>query len=105
MSETARAGDWVEIKNIVMQPEERATNIPEETRRVPLELRLKGFLLADATIGDKVEIETIIGRRVRGELIQVNPEFQHDFGRPVPELLTIGRELRQRLERGKRDDG
>ncbi|MEW6725041.1 MAG: 2-amino-4-oxopentanoate thiolase subunit OrtA [Bacillota bacterium] len=105
MSETARAGDWVEIKNIVMQPEERATNIPEETRRVPLELRLKGFLLADATIGDEVEIETIIGRRVRGELIQVNPEFQHDFGRPVPELLTIGRELRQRLERGKRDDG
>jgi hypothetical protein len=36
----AKKGDWVQIKRIVLKPEERSSNVPEDTSRVPLEMRL-----------------------------------------------------------------
>ena len=59
---------------------------------------VKGFISHDANIGDQVTITTYAGRELTGKLIAVNPAYGHDFGRPVPELLTIGRELRTLLE-------
>jgi hypothetical protein len=49
-----------------------------------------------------VEIETVIGRKMIGKLIDINPIHKHNFGGIVPEVLTIGRELRRYLsvERG-----
>ncbi|ADL08237.1 2-amino-4-oxopentanoate thiolase subunit OrtA [Thermosediminibacter oceani] len=90
-------GTWVQIHRVVLKSEERSPHLPDDTKKVPLELRLKGFLTHDACIGDEVEIETLIGRRVKGRLVKVNPEYDHGFGRPVPELLTIGMELRKIL--------
>ena len=92
----AKKGDWVRIHNIVLEVGERATNIPEETQNVPLEMWDKGFLLNDsAIIGDKVKVETYIGRIVEGNLLEVNPYYKHDFGKCVPELLYIGRQARE----------
>lgn len=95
----ARRGDWVRIHNIVLEVGERATNIPEDTQNVPLEMWDKGFLLDDsAKIGDVVKIETYIGRTIEGKLLEVNPYYKHDFGKSVPELLYIGRQARRILE-------
>lgn len=96
----AKRGDWVRIYNVVLEVGQRATNIPEETQKVPLEMWDKGFLLDDAAnIGDQVKVETYIGRKVEGKLIEVNPYYEHDFGKCVPELLYIGRQARELLEK------
>jgi len=96
----AKRGDWVRIYNVVLEVGQRATNIPEETQKVPLEMWDKGFLLEDsANIGDRVKVETYIGRTIEGKLIEVNPYYEHDFGKCVPELLYIGRQARELLEK------
>ncbi|MCF6464114.1 2-amino-4-oxopentanoate thiolase subunit OrtA [Clostridium sp. Cult1] len=96
----AKRGDWVRIHNIVLEAGDRAPNIPEDTQNVPLEFWTKGFLLSEeANIGDKVQIETYIGRKVEGTLIEVNPYYDHDFGKCVPELLYIGRQVRSLIEK------
>jgi hypothetical protein len=96
------AGTWVEIHRIVLGPGERAPQVPEDTKAVPVELRVKGFLAAAAAVGDEAEIITAAGRRVRGTLTDVNPPYTHGFGAPIPELSTIGQELRAMLRANSR---
>lgn len=90
---TARKGDWVEVRRIVLDAGQRSVNIPPDTAKVPYAALIKGLLLEDAKVGDAVTIETIIGRRLTGILMEVNPPYGHDFGRSVPELLNVGKEL------------
>lgn len=90
-------GTWVELYRVILAAGERAPQVPEETRRVPLELRVKGFLVRDAMSGEEAEVETPAGRRVRGRLDRVLPPYEHGFGAPVPELLEAGAELRALL--------
>ncbi|MCG6937769.1 MAG: 2-amino-4-ketopentanoate thiolase [Gammaproteobacteria bacterium] len=94
-------GTWVEIHNIVLPAGERAPQVPEDTQQVPLEMRVKGFLVEPASLDEEVEIITTAGRHLRGRLIEVNPAYSHQFGAPIPELSTIGGEVRAILrERG-----
>ncbi|MDY7029001.1 MAG: 2-amino-4-oxopentanoate thiolase subunit OrtA [Spirochaetota bacterium] len=94
----ARKGDWVQIHRIILPQEERAERVPEDTRKVPLEMWMNGFLVPEkAAIGDEVEIRTAIGRSERGVLLRVNPGYEHSFGKTVPELLQIGVQLRSLL--------
>lgn len=96
----AKHGEWVRIHNIVLEVGQRASNIPEDTQNVPLEMWDKGFLIdEEARIGDKVKVETYIGRTVEGTLIEINPYWEHDFGKAVPELLYIGRQARELLSK------
>jgi 2-amino-4-ketopentanoate thiolase alpha subunit len=83
-------GTWVEIERRVLEPAERAPTLPDDTRHVPYVLRVSGFLLHDAALGDDVRIATLIGRELSGELTTVNPSYHHSFGETVPELLDIG---------------
>lgn len=92
-----RKGTWVQIHQIILKSEERAPQVPDDTKQVPLELRVNGFLDHDAEIGDEVTITTLIGRKLTGRLELENPSYQHNFGKPIPALLTIGQELRQFL--------
>jgi len=102
MAEQAAKGAWVEIHSIVLPAGERARQVPEDTQRVPLEMRVKGFLVDAAAIGDAVEVVTSVGRRLRGVLAAVNPAYTHSFGPPIPELSTVGGEVRAMLrERGQ----
>jgi hypothetical protein len=86
---------WVEIKQVVLQPEERAQSLPEETRNCPYILRASGFLVEAADMGGQATIKTIIGREMSGTLITINPSYTHSFGKTVPELLTIGTEAEE----------
>ena len=87
---TASAGTWVQIEHRVLEPAERAPNLPEDTRRLPYVLRVSGFLLEDAAIGTETRVRTLIGRELQGSLTKVNPSYDHSFGETVPELLDIG---------------
>lgn len=90
-------GTWVKIYDVVLQPNERAPQLPNDTKEVPLEMWVRGFLQEDANIGDIVVINTINGRSEKGRLVEVNPHYEHDFGKFVPELLQIGLQLREIL--------
>lgn len=88
-------GTWVEIKQVILRPEERAQSMPEETRKTPYILRASGFLLEETELGQPARIKTIIGRELSGVLITVNPSYNHSFGKTIPELLTIGTEYEE----------
>ncbi len=92
----AKKNDWVEIENIVLTAEERAPQVPDDTKKTPLMMWTKGFLVDDeAKIGDEVTIKTLSGRITKGKLVTINPRHVHDFGNPVHELLEIGMELKE----------
>jgi hypothetical protein len=90
-----KKGTWVRIHKIILEPSERAPQVPEDTRKVPLEMWVKGFLLKDAEMGDEVSIETVTGRTETGILVEVNPYYEHDFGKFIPELLAIDKQVRE----------
>ncbi|MGE0823799.1 MAG: 2-amino-4-oxopentanoate thiolase subunit OrtA [Candidatus Binatia bacterium] len=97
MAEAIAKGTWVEIHHVVLAPADRAPQVPDDTRQVPLELRVKGFLFAPATLGQEAEIVTPAGRHLRGTVITINPAYTHGFGAPIPELSAIGAEARALL--------
>lgn len=99
MNPEAKKDAWVEIQRIVIRPGDRVPQLPVDTQRVPLEMRVKGHLAHDAHVGNEVEIVTPAGRRVTGTLVAINPEYSHRFGPPIPEMSAIGRELRVVLQR------
>ena len=90
-----KKGAWVRIHRILLTPGERAPQVPEDTRQVPLEMWVKGWLLADAEPGETVEIETAAGRREQGTLLQENHAYGHSFGDFIPELPAIDRQVRE----------
>ncbi|MEA3274940.1 MAG: 2-amino-4-oxopentanoate thiolase subunit OrtA [Pseudomonadota bacterium] len=94
MTDLIAKGTWVDIHRVVLSPGERAPQVPEDTRQVPLEMRVKGVLAEDGALGDEVEVVTPIGRRLRGTLVASNPAYTHGFGPPIPELIPIGAEVR-----------
>ena len=100
MTQLIGKGSWVEIYGIVLSAAERAPQVPDDTGQVALEMRVKGYLVAPAAVGEEAEIITPAGRRLRGVIAAVNPPFSHGFGTPIAELTGIGREVRALLRRG-----
>jgi len=101
MAELIGKGTWVEIHRIVLPAGERAPQVPDDTRQLPREMRVKGYLVAPASPGEQAEIVTPVGRRLRGVIREINPAYTHGFGAPIAELSGIGREVRALL-RGRR---
>ena len=97
MDKIVAAGTWVEIYSVVLAPGRRAAQIPDDTQQVPLEMRVKGYLVAPAHVGEEVEVVTPAGRRLRGTLVSINPAYSHGFGAPIPELTAIASEVRALL--------
>lgn len=99
-------GQWVQIHKIILKPDERAPQVPEDTAKVPFELRVKGYLQDEkAAIGDLVTIKTPAGREVKGKLIAVEPRYPHDFGDHVSILNEAGAELQELMHRISESDG
>lgn len=98
MSDRAEVGEWVEIGDTVLAPGQRAPQVPEDTRQVPLQYRVRGFALESAARGAAISIRTAAGRELRGTLIAVKPAYDHGYGVPAAELLDIGVELRAILD-------
>lgn len=98
-----KAGDFVQLKRLVLPAGERAPGVPDDTASTPLVSYVKGFLLADATSGDEATVETLIGRKVEGILLGDDPDYKHQYGMPVKELLQISKSLRARLQKEEED--
>ena len=96
----AKKGDWVRIYKVVLTAKERSINLPEDTKKVPLEMWDKGYLIDEtAIIGDKVNVKTVIGRSIIGKLVEVNPSFDISYGDCINETMYIGKQLKDMLDR------
>jgi hypothetical protein len=99
-----KKGEWVLIHRNVLEPSQRAPQVPDDTKNVPLELWVKGYLQEDANVGDEVTVLTRTKRVERGTLLEANPYYKHDFGKFVPELLVISEQVRDILFGGKTNE-
>jgi hypothetical protein len=93
----ACAGDWIEVERMILDPSQRSTNLPPETAAKPLMMWVKGFAQSDGALGEEMTVETMTGRTVTGTLSAINPGYFHTFGRPITELVHVGKDLRARL--------
>ncbi len=97
-------GTWVEIHTVVLPAGARAPQVPEDTARVALEMRAKGFLAEAAETGAEAEVLTAAGRCLRGTVVAADPPYDHGFGAPLPELMEIGGEVRAILRARERGE-
>lgn len=91
----AKKGDWVRIHSVVLKAAERTAKIPEDTQKCDLEMWTKGTLQEDAEIGDEVTVVTAANRTEKGTLIEVSPYYTHSYGKFVPEIIEIDKQLRE----------
>ena len=90
--------DWVRIHRNVLEPEDRTGKLPEDTKKVPLEMWVKGRLQDEkAEIGDEVTVMTCVGRLEHGKMIDVNPCYDLGYGEFVPGILQMEESLRTAL--------
>ena len=99
-----KKGSFVRIHRVLLTSEERAGSLPEDTRNVPLEMWTKGYLLEDANLGSDCKVRTMTGRLEEGTLIDVNHNYNHNYGKFVPEVHEIGPRLRKILFGGEADE-
>ncbi|MGX6977760.1 2-amino-4-oxopentanoate thiolase subunit OrtA [Vagococcus elongatus] len=97
----AKKGDWVKIHSTILTADQRAPQVPEDTKMVPLEMWVKGYLEVDGKINDLVEIRTVTGRKETGVLVEISPTYTHSFGEFIPEILEIDRIVQKELYGGE----
>jgi len=95
-----KKNSWVQIKKTILTPKDRAKNLPEPTKRVPMMMWVKGYLLDSADIGVNVRVKTLTGRIESGILVCENPSYKHNYGEFVPEILEIDRIVKTELYGG-----
>lgn len=99
----AKRGDWVRIHAIVLKAAERTAKIPEDTQKCDLQQWTKGFLQEEAAeVGDEVTVKTAVGRLVKGTLIEEGPYYTHSYGKFVPEIIDIDKQLREIMFGGEK---
>ncbi|MBN2541168.1 MAG: 2-amino-4-ketopentanoate thiolase [Bacilli bacterium] len=95
---------WVQIQKTILEPSQRATHLPEETKKVPLLMWVKGHLMEPADVGSSVKIKTLTGRIESGILVCENPSYMHTYGAFVPEILQIDQIVKTKLFGGDSDE-
>ena len=77
----------MQIRFTLLEPSERAPGLPADTAAVPYAGRVRGTLVAPATLGEPATVRTAIGRELSGTLEVVEPADLHTFGRPPRALV------------------
>jgi len=90
-------GTWVTIRKTILEPENRAAGIPEDTAATPLIMWVNGFLEQDAELEQAATVRTKMNRLEEGTLEAVNPILKIDYGAYVPEIARIGKDARNIL--------
>ena len=97
----AKKNEYVRIHRTILESVERTGKLPEDTKNVPLEMWVKGWLQEEeAKLGDTVTIKTVVGRLETGELMEEQPCYALNYGEFVPEILEIDQQLRGFLFEG-----
>lgn len=84
-----KKGTYVYIKKILLKSDERSSHIPLDTKDKDFVMKIKGYLIHDASLNDKVEILTETKRKVSGILIEENPTYTHSFGDYLDEVKVM----------------
>ena len=85
-------GTWVEVERSLFCSDRTVASRPLDPAKVPSYLlRVSGFLLEEAELGQEVRIRTIFGKIHAGKLRIQSPSYGHSFGHTVPELMRPGR--------------
>ena len=85
-------GTWVEVERNLFSADRSAPSRPLDPAKVPSYLlRVSGFLLEDAELGQQVRIRTIFGKIHAGKLRIQSPSYGGSFGHTVPELMRSTR--------------
>jgi hypothetical protein len=87
-------GSYVRIRKTLLKPKERSSNLPEETKKVPFKMWVKGYTLEESELFDTCQIKTIDGRIETGRIKENNPAYKINYGEFVEEAL----ELRNRIK-------
>lgn len=82
-------GTYVRIRKHLLMPNERIQSIPNETRKEPLKMWVKGRLNDEAEMFEKVCIVTASDRIECGTLKEKHPKIKHGFGEFVEEIITM----------------
>lgn len=91
-------GDIVVIEKVILPVGQRAPQVPDDTKNVPLVAFTKGSLLDEhAVLGDTVTVRTLADRVVMGTLTSMDVSPTHTYGALVPELLAVHRQVREVL--------
>lgn len=85
---------WVEVEWTALEPEDRREGIPGDTAATPLKVRARG-MTGSALPGESAVVTTVIGREVVGVVREVEPGYQHSFGRPLPAWLEMRDAIRR----------
>ena len=98
----ANKNEYVRVHRNILEAAERTGKLPEDTKNVPLEMWVKGWLQdEEAQIGDTVTVKTVVGRLETGVLMEEKPVYNLNYGEYVPEILEIDRRLRGVLFEGE----
>jgi hypothetical protein len=85
-------GTWVEVERTLLSAGRRLPGrAVEPAQPTAYTVRVSGFLVEDADLGQQVRIRTITGKVHVGKLRIQSPSYGHSFGHTVPELLKVGR--------------
>lgn len=90
-------GTWVEVEEIVLNKEERSSNLPEDTKKTPLMVWIRGFCIENCEIGQVVGVKTLAGRILSGKVVEIKPNYKHGFGDYIEEISHIGQQARDIL--------
>jgi hypothetical protein len=85
-------GTWVEVERVMVGADRRLPASPfNPVKPLAPTVRVSGFLLEAAELGQQVRIRTITGKVHVGKLRIESPSYGGSFGHTVPELLRGGR--------------
>ncbi len=82
-------GKFVRIRSHLILPENRNTDLPESTQKVPYKMWAKGYLLDEAELYEESTIVTATNRVITGILKEVEPKYKHSFGDFVTEINVM----------------
>lgn len=95
------ASRWVRIHRIELPAAERAAALPPDTAAVPFEAWVNGWMDEEQGERETVEVRTVTGRLVSGDLVDTRPGYQHSFGTPPPPLQRAGRQAFTLVAQGR----
>ena len=84
-----KKGTFVRIEKTILEPNERKSKIPEETKAVPFKMWTKGILLEDCEMNEEAQIRTMANRETKGKLVEVAPMYELNYGDYLAEMTEI----------------
>ena len=84
-----KKGTYVRLEKTILEPAERTSKIPDDTKAVPFKMWTKGVLQEDCELNGQATIITMAGRKEVGKLVEESPMYNLNYGQFIPEIIEI----------------